>query len=64
MNCHVCYLAGRAEQLAVSQSADKENMPSSATKSSNRGSSFFKKKTAWRAKSLGHEHWEDTMFGW
>jgi len=31
--------------------------------SSNRSSSFFKKRTAWRAKSLGKDHWDDVVFG-
>lgn len=52
----------RAEQLAVVQLPDKENLSTSA-KSSGRGSGFFKKKNAWRAKSLGHEHWDEAMFG-
>ena len=42
------------------QSPDKENVPG---KGGRAGGSFFKKKTARRAKSLGKDHWEDVIFG-
>lgn len=46
----------RAEQLASAQNPDKENS------SKSRGGSFFKKRTARRAKSLGKDHWDDVIF--
>ncbi len=51
----------RAEQLALAQS---QNAPAEeSAKRSHRGGSFFKKKTARRAKSLGKDHWDDVVFG-
>jgi len=58
----------RAQQLALTQgSTDAAMGPTDGTggsaSKSNRNSSFFKKKTAWRAKSLGKDHWDDAIFG-
>ena len=47
----------RAEQLALAQHPDKENQPNKPS----RGGSFFKKKAARRAKSLGKDHWDDVI---
>ena len=52
------YFLCRAEQLALAQHPDKENQPSKPS----RGGSFFKKKVARRAKSLGKDHWDDVIF--
>jgi len=50
--------------LAQNQS-DKENVPSGRKhgKMGSGGGSFFKRKTARRAKSLGKDHWDDVIFG-
>ena len=49
----------RAEQLKQAQTIQPED----TSKRSNKGGSFFKKKTARRAKSLGKDHWDDVVFG-
>ena len=56
MACCFC----RADELAASQqNPEKENQPGKRGS----GGSFFKKKTARRAKSLGKDHWDDVIFG-
>ena len=41
-----------------------QNQPEKENQSKRGGtSSFFKKKTARRAKSLGKDHWDDVIFG-
>ena len=49
----------RAEQFKQAQTIQPED----TSKRSNKGGSFFKKKTARRAKSLGKDHWDDVVFG-
>ena len=50
----------RADQFAQAQNpADKEQQSQSQRST---GSSFFKKKTARRAKSLGKDHWDEVIF--
>ena len=46
--------------IAEKEQYNKENSPS---KSSRGGGSFFKKRTARRAKSLNKDHWDDVIFG-
>ena len=56
-----CLFPFRAEQLCLTQNPDKENIPGDGKRA--QGGSFFKKKTARRAKSLGKDHWDDVIFG-
>ena len=56
----------RAQQLSLTQYADKENLPVSIQKGqggSGGGGSFFRKKNALRSKSLGKDHWDTAIFG-
>ena len=56
----------RAQQLSLTQYADKENLPVSSQKGQGRsggGGSFFRKKNALRSKSLGKDHWDTAIFG-
>ena len=55
----------RAQQIVTAQqSSDKENTPLKSGRPVGRQSgSFFKKKVARRAKSLGKDHWDDVIFG-
>ena len=50
--------------MAQNQS-DKENIPTGRKhgKIGSGGGSFFKRRTARRAKSLGKDHWDDVIFG-
>jgi len=59
----------RAQQLALTQNADKENLPLSSNKGQGSGGAiggggnFFRKKNALRSKSLGKDHWNSAIFG-
>ena len=47
--------------MCLALNPDKENIPGDGKRG--QGGSFFKKKTARRAKSLGKDHWDDIIFG-
>jgi len=71
--CYVCLIGChyllitircRAQQISLTQYADKENLPATSNKGQQgSGGSFFRKKNAMRSKSLGKDHWDTAIFG-